>query len=92
MDNFTLKCNSEVNQFNYSTSTGLVKGVSIMGKIGQEIEADALVLCTGAHTARVLYQTLGIYAPIVPIKSYTFDVLTATDFSPTHLFFHDSAL
>jgi glycine/D-amino acid oxidase-like deaminating enzyme len=63
-----------------------------MGKIGQEIEADAIVVCTGAHTARVLKQTLGIYAPLTPIKSYTFDIPTSCPFSSTHLFFHDSAL
>jgi len=91
-ENFKLRCNAEVNSINYSRSTGLVNSVSILGKIGQEIKADAIVFCTGAHTARALKSTLGIYAPITPIKSYTFEVGTETQHSPTHLIFHNSAL
>ena len=75
-DNFTLRTNSEINSLNYSRSTGLVKSVSVMGKIGQEVECDAVVLCTGAYTAQLLYNTLGVFAPLAPIKSYTFDMAT----------------
>ena len=92
MENFTLKCNSEVSNVSYSTNTGLARSVSIMGKLFQEIETDALVVCTGAYTARFLYSTLGVFAPIVPIKSYTFDVPTSSPFSGTHLICHKSAL
>lgn len=51
-----------------------------------------MVLCTGATTARLLYNTLGLYAPVAPIKSYTFDITTKCDFSNTHLIFKDKAL
>ena len=70
----------------------MVKGVSILGKIGKEIEADAIVMCTGAYTAQVLYGTLGVFAPITPIKSYTFDVPTKSETTDTHLMFQKSAL
>ena len=92
MDNFNLKTNSEVNLINYSPSSGLARGVTIQGKLFNEIPADALVVCTGAHTARFLNQTLGVFAPIVPIRGYTFDVPTTTPFIDTHLMFHKSAL
>ena len=88
-----MRNNSEINSVNHSPSTGMVRSVSIMGKIGQEIECDALVLCTGASTARMLYSTLGIYAPLTPVKSYTFDIPTnKVEFSNTHLIFKDKAL
>ena len=63
-----------------------------MGKIGQEIPADAIVVCTGAQTAQVLYQTLGVYCPITPVKSYTFDVETQAEYTPTHLMMHEQGL
>lgn len=91
-ENFTLKCNSEVNAFNYKTSTGQVSSVSIMGKIGKEVPADAVILCTGAHTAQTLYNSLGLHAPIAPVKSYTFDIPTSSEFTNTHLFFEEDAL
>ena len=92
MDNFSLKTNSEVNLINYSPYTGLARGVTVQGKLFNEIPADALVVCTGAHTARFLYQTLGVFSPIVPIKNYMFEVPTNTPFMATHLMFHKSAL
>ena len=92
MENFAVRTNSEVSFLNYSPSTGQVKSISILGKRGLEIPADAVVVCTGAHTARFLYRTLGVFAPITPIKSYTFDCETLSDFTPTHLIFHKSAL
>ena len=73
-ENFTLKRNSEVNLIR--SSKGIIKSLSIVGKSFEEIKADAVVLCTGAHTARILYGTLGVFAPLMPIKSYTFDLPT----------------
>lgn len=75
-ENFTLRTNSEISSLNYSRSSGLVKSVSVLGKMGQEVECDAVVVCTGAYTAQILYNTLGIYSPLTPIKSYTFDMAT----------------
>ena len=91
-ENFTLKCNSEVNLVRASRSSGMVSSLSIVGKSFQEIPADLIVLCTGAHTARFLYQTLSVYAPLVPIKSYMFEMPTKSPFTPVHLKFPDSAL
>ena len=70
----------------------MVRAVTIMGKIGQEVECDALVLCTGAYTARFLHNTLRVCAPLTPIKSYTFTVPTQCDYKNTHLVFKDKAL
>ena len=66
--------------------------MSILGKFGKEVPADAIVLCTGAYTSTVLYSTLGVFAPITPIKSYTFDVPTTSEFNNTHLFLQDEAM
>ena len=54
----------------------MVRSLSIVGKSFEEIKADAVVLCTGAYTARLLYGSMSIYAPLMPIKSYAFDVPT----------------
>ena len=91
-ENFTLKRNSEVNLIRTTSGSGAVRSVSIVGKSFQEIKADAVVLCTGAYTAQLLYGSMGIYAPLMPIKSYAFDVPTDTPFEPVHLRFIDSAL
>ena len=48
-----------------------------MGKRGDPISCDAVVVCTGAWTARHLSSTLGIRCPILPIKSYSFDMTTS---------------
>jgi len=92
MDNFTLRNNAEVSTLNASPYTGLVRGVTVQGKLFKEIETDALVLCTGAYTAQLLYSSLRIFAPIAPIKSYMFDVPTSAPFLSAHLFFHNRAL
>lgn len=92
MDNFTLRNNAEVSTVNASPMTGLVRGVTVQGKLFKEIETDALVICTGAFTAQLLYSTLKVFAPIIPVKSYTFDVPTTTPFHAAHFYSHKSAL
>ena len=74
--NFSLRCNSEVCGLNYSKETGSVDSVKILGKVGKDVKCDAIVLCTGAATSRILYQTLGICSPLIPIKGITFDFAT----------------
>ena len=71
--NFSLRCNSEVSDLNYSAGTGIVDSVRILGKTGKDVKCDAIVLCTGASTSRILYQTLGVLSPLIPIKGITFD-------------------
>ena len=51
--NFTCKTNSEVSNFNMDKN-GIVKSVSILGKTGQQVECDAVVVCSGAYTSNIL--------------------------------------
>ena len=48
---------------------------------------DAVVVCTGAYTAKFLRSTIGVYSALAPVKSYTFDMPTKSDFSKTQLLF-----
>ena len=52
---------------------GRVSGVRILGKRESDIKCDAVVMCTGAWTARCLSQ-LGVRCPVLPLKSYSFDM------------------
>ena len=74
--NFSLRCNSEVSGLNYNTVTGVVESVRILGKSGKDVKCDAIVLCTGASTSRILYQTLGAFSPLLPVKGISFDFRT----------------
>lgn len=73
-DNFSIKCNSEVSELFYDTKTGLVNAAKIMGKRGDAIECDAVVMCTGAATARNLSSLLSVRCPVLPLKCYSFDM------------------
>ena len=84
--------NSEISTITSNNQTGLVRSVSVTGKAFNDIPADAVVLCTGAHTATLLYNALSVFAPLMPIKSYTFDMRTQNEFRPCHLRFMNSAL
>ena len=48
--NFELKVSSEINYLGYKKESGIVKTCSVLGRLFQEIELDAIVLCTGANT------------------------------------------
>jgi len=74
--NFTLLNNSEVCELIYSKEEGRVTGVRILGKRDNDIKCDAVVMCTGAWTARSLSQ-LRVRCPVLPLKSYSFDMPTS---------------
>jgi len=71
--NFTLMNNSEVCELMLEKKESRVTGVRILGKRDGDIRCDAVVMCTGAWTARSLSQ-LGVRCPVVPLKSYSFDM------------------
>ena len=72
--NFDLKCYSEVTALNYDQKTGQVTHVKILGKQGEGIKCDAVVVCAGAATQSLLKTLLGVRTPILPLKTYTFDI------------------
>ena len=72
--------------------TGVVESVRILGKTGKDVKADAIVLCTGASTSRVLYQTLGAFSPLLPVKGISFDFKTDAAHQGKHLVFEDTKL
>ena len=90
--NFSLRVNSEVNGLNYNTETGVVESVRILGKSGKDVKCDALVLCTGGSTSRILYQTIGAFSPLLPVKGITFDYRTEAAHLGKHLVFEDTKL
>lgn len=51
---------------------GNATGVKILGK--GEVSCDAVVICTGAYSARLLADLLRVRCPVLPIKTYTFDI------------------
>jgi aspartate oxidase len=51
--NFLIKNNSEVSELYYDNK-GVVTGLKILGKRSDPISCDAVVICTGASTARNL--------------------------------------
>lgn len=63
-----------------------------MGKTGQDIKCDMVVLCTGAHTARVLSEQLRVFSPLLPVKGYSLEMDSQSPNSKTHLMFEDSNL
>ena len=77
---------------NYSKATGKVDSAKILGKVGNDVKCDAIVLCTGAVTSRILYRTLGVFAPLIPIKGMTFDFTTKVLNQGKHLIFDDKKL
>lgn len=44
------------------------------------IDTDAVVFCTGAATPRLLKDVLKLGCPVLPVKSYSFDI--PTQYSP----------
>lgn len=66
---------------------GHVTGVRILGKRDADIKCDAVVMCTGAWTARSLSQ-LGVRCPVLPLKYYSFDMPTSAQ-PDTSLIFED---
>ena len=48
--------------------------VKILGKQGEGIQCDAVVVCAGAATQSLLKSLLGVRSPILPLKTYTFDI------------------
>ena len=84
-------CNSEVNALNYD-SDGHVRSLSILGKFGKDVECDAVVLCSGAATSWLLYNTLGTFAPLVPLRGITFDFKTTMENQGKHMIFEDEGL
>jgi len=85
--NFKLLTNSEVSELYFDKNTGCVNAVKILGKTSDQIKCDAVVICTGASTARNLSQMLSIRCPVLPLKSYSFDM--PTEFVDTALVFED---
>lgn len=71
--NFELLLNSEIGEIYSNPDTGAVTAVRVIGK-REEISIDALILCTGAATPRLLKSTLGVRVPLMPVKSYSFDI------------------
>jgi D-amino-acid dehydrogenase len=72
-ENFTLLLNSEISDIYHDSKTGVARSIKILGK-REEYKLDALVICTGASTPRFLKSTLGVRVPLMPIKSYSFDM------------------
>ena len=65
--------NSEVSDI--YLKSGLANQIKILGK-STVIDADAVVLCTGAATPGLLKDVLKLGCPILPVKSYSFDIPT----------------
>lgn len=74
-------------EFLHDLKLGKITGVRILGKRDKDIACDAVVMCTGAWTARSL-STLRVRCPVLPLKSYSFDMPTQAP--PLHsLLFED---
>jgi hypothetical protein len=73
MPNFSLMTNSEVSDIYLKSQ--LASQIKILGK-STVIDTDAVVLCTGASTPRFLKDVLKLGCPILPVKSYSFDIPT----------------
>jgi len=71
-DNFKLVTHSEISDIYLNEKTHVATGVKVIGK--KEIPLDLLVVCTGASTARLIKHTLGVRLPLMPVKSYCFDI------------------
>ena len=69
-DNFSVRYNAEISRIGKDPKTGKALNVSILGKMGSQIPCDILVISAGAQTARILYDNLGVYSPLAPMKSY----------------------
>lgn len=85
-------CNTEVNGLNCDTNTGHVRSLSLLGKLGKDVECDSVVLCSGAATSWLLYSTLGVVSPLVPVRGITFDYKTTMENQGKHLIFDDEKL
>lgn len=60
----------------------------ILGKRDSDIQCDAVVMCTGAWTSRCLSH-LSVRCPVLPLKSYSFDMPTTTTSPNCSLIFED---
>ena len=58
---------------------------------GEEIMADAVVLCTGACTTR-LAATMGLYMPIMPLRGYSLTALARDASVRHHVIYQPSSL
>ena len=65
--------NSEVSDIYFKNH--LAYQIKILGK-STVIDTDAVVFCTGAATPRLLKDVLKLGCPILPVKSYSFDIPT----------------
>jgi 2-polyprenyl-6-methoxyphenol hydroxylase-like FAD-dependent oxidoreductase len=46
--NFKLFINSEVSELYHDSNSGLVNAARVLGKRGEALDCDAVVICTGA--------------------------------------------
>jgi D-amino-acid dehydrogenase len=63
-----------------------------MGKTGKDILCDAVVVCAGAYTSKILYDILRVFSPLTPVKGYTLEMDSQSPNTNTHLMFEDSNL
>lgn len=72
------------------TKTGEVSRIKILGK-NDNVECDAVVVCAGAATQSLLKTLLGVRTPILPLKTYTYDIPNAPEQSDSFALVFDNA-
>lgn len=90
-DNVDIMFDSEVEKFIFHEEPEkkhLVRAVKIKGR-EELVECDTLVLSAGPFIARMLKEQLRLVCPVVPVKGYSFNILTKTDHHKMHLYFRD---
>ena len=71
--NFEVVNYAEVSELVFDSKSGNVTTVRTIGK-NQGFDCDAVVICAGANTATLVKKNFGIKLPILPCKTYTFDM------------------
>jgi len=72
--NFKLVTNSEVSELYHDSKSGIVNAARVLGKRGEALNCDAVVVCTGAQTEMNLSNMLSVRCPVLPLKSYSFNM------------------
>lgn len=72
--NFKLVTNSEVSELYHDSKSGIVNAARVLGKRGEALKCDAVVVCTGAQTEMNLSNMLSVRCPVLPLKSYSFNM------------------